>query len=91
MLKLNKSKRFQEDITRVKRQGKSLLDLEYIIDLLLEDRTLPNEFSPHKLRGQWKGYWECHIEKDWLLIYKMDGTTLYLVRTGSHDELFDSE
>ncbi|MDP2651730.1 MAG: type II toxin-antitoxin system YafQ family toxin, partial [bacterium] len=44
--------------------------------------------SPHKLHGKWIGYSECHIEHDWLLIYKTDTKFVYLYRTGSHNDLF---
>ena len=36
----------------------------------------------------WIGHWDCHIEPDWLLLYKVTDTELTLVRTGSHAELF---
>lgn len=88
MRTLSKSKRFLQDLKHMKQLGKRLDDMDYILELLLENDMPPAEFSPHKLRGKWKGYWECHIEEDWLLIYKMDTTTLYLTRTGTHQELF---
>lgn len=45
--------------------------------------------SDHPLRGVWKGYREFHIEPDWLLIYRVKGDELHLVRTGSHADLFN--
>jgi addiction module RelE/StbE family toxin len=45
--------------------------------------------APHPLRGEWSGHWDCHIEPDWLLLYKITETELILVRTGSHAELFE--
>ena len=47
-------------------------------------------FLKHKLNGKYQGYRECHIEADWLLIYKKFDNILVLIllRTGSHSELF---
>jgi mRNA interferase YafQ len=42
----------------------------------------------HPLRGQWEGHWDCHVEPDWLLLYKLAPSKLVLVRTGSHSDLF---
>jgi mRNA interferase YafQ len=43
---------------------------------------------PHPLRGEWKGYWECHVAPDWLLIYKVSEDEVALARTGTHADLF---
>jgi mRNA interferase YafQ len=43
----------------------------------------------HPLKGSWKGYRDAHVEPDWLLIYRVTGDELHLVRTGSHADLFD--
>ncbi|MGD0023228.1 MAG: type II toxin-antitoxin system YafQ family toxin [Xanthobacteraceae bacterium] len=44
---------------------------------------------PHPLKGDWKGYWECHISPDWLLIYKVTDEEVLLARTGTHADLFE--
>jgi mRNA interferase YafQ len=43
----------------------------------------------HPLKGEWRGYWECHVAPDWLLIYKMTDEEVLLARTGTHADLFD--
>lgn len=43
---------------------------------------------PHQLKGEWKGFWECHIGPDWLLIYKPTADEILLARTGTHSDLF---
>jgi mRNA interferase YafQ len=48
----------------------------------------PPRYKDHPLGGEWKHFRDCHIEPDWLLIYKIDGEDLYLVRTGTHSDLF---
>ena len=57
--------------------------LREIILLLAEGGPLPPRYQDHPLGGQWKHYRDCHIEPDWLLIYKIDGNGLYPVRTGT--------
>jgi len=49
---------------------------------------LPARCHPHALRGNWAGHWDCHIEPDWLLLYRITERELVLVRTGTHAELF---
>ena len=63
--------------------------LRELILLLLAEDPLPERYRDHPLRGNWKGYREAHIEPDWLLIYRIAGDELHLVRTGSHADLFD--
>jgi mRNA interferase YafQ len=62
--------------------------LQRIILLLVEGRPLPVRCNEHPLGGEWSHHRDCHIESDWLLIYKLDGDDLYLVRTGTHSDLF---
>lgn len=62
--------------------------LRELILLLSEGASLPLRYKDHPLRGKWRDYRDCHIEADWLLIYKILGDDVYLVRTGSHSDLF---
>lgn len=63
--------------------------LETVVELLLDGQTLPEKYRDHQLTGNWKGYRECHIEPDWLLVYKIYESKLILslVRTGTHSDL----
>jgi mRNA interferase YafQ len=70
------------------RPGKDLSKLRELILLLAEGQPLPPRYKDHPLSGDWKHYRDCHIESDWLLIYKIEGDDLYLVRTGTHSDLF---
>jgi len=79
---------FERDLRRVRKQGKDLDKLETIVNLLQEQAPLPARRRPHLLRGNWAGHWDCHVEPDWLLLYRVTGKELILVRTGSHAELF---
>ena len=64
--------------------------LDYIVTTLLNGKTLSPKYRDHALTGNWKGYRECHIAPDWLLIYKIEADVLLLVlqRTGTHSDLF---
>jgi mRNA interferase YafQ len=71
------------------RRGKDTSKLGRLILLLLAEEPLPDRYDDHPLKGNWKGYRDAHIEPDWLLIYRVAGDELHLVRTGSHSDLFD--
>lgn len=79
---------FERDLRRMKRQGKDLDKIDAIVQLLIADKALPSRCRVHPLRSEWEGHWDCHIEPDWVLIYKLIPDALVLVRTGRHSELF---
>ena len=72
----------------VERRGKDMSKLRAVILLLIKGSPLPANYKDHPLGGNWKHHRDLHIEPDWLLIYKIDSDDLYLVRTGSHSDLF---
>jgi mRNA interferase YafQ len=80
---------FVKDLRRARKQGKDLDKLEAIVTLLQDEQPLPTRCRTHRLRGSWADHWDCHIEPDWLLLYRLTVTELILVRTGSHAELFE--
>ena len=80
---------FERDLRRVEKQGKDLDRMETVVNLLQAQQPLPPRCRPHALRGNWSGHWDCHVEPDWLLLYKVTKTELILVRTGSHAELIE--
>ena len=55
---------------------------------IIEEKPLAAKLRNHKLTGNWKDHWECHIAPDWLLIYKLSGEDVIFERTGSHADLF---
>jgi mRNA interferase YafQ len=79
---------FRRDVKLAQRRGKDVSKLRELILLLAEGRPLPPRYRDHPLAGEWKLHRDCHLEPDWLLIYKIDGNDLYLVRTGTHSDLF---
>ncbi len=80
----------KRDIKRASRQGKNINLLFDVIDQLSDGKQLDPKFKDHKLSGNYEGKRECHIEPDFLLIYQINEKeiVLYLVRVGSHSELF---
>lgn len=82
--------RFLRSVKRCKQQGKDLTLLWEAIQQLIEEGSVPDFYSPHMLHDEFAGYHECHIEEDWLLIWKQNDNklTLVLFDTGTHAELF---
>ena len=80
---------FKRDLKRQKKRGKSRDEIETVIELVCTDGDIPAQYLPHNLSGNWKGYRECHIEPDWLLIYEADDELATFYRTGTHSDLFN--
>lgn len=87
-MQIKTTNRFEKDVGIAKKRGRPLKKLQDVISLLLEEKPLPARCRPHRLSGDWYPFMECHIEPDWLLIYRVDNDVLYLVRTGTHADLF---
>ncbi len=83
------STKFKKDLKRIQKRAYDLRKLETVIDILARCEPLSSRYRPHKLTGNYKGCWECHIEPDWLLVYFYDGQYLNLARTGTHADLFE--
>lgn len=80
---------FKKDLKRYQNNPRKMDSLERVVKLLRETGTVPNEYKPHLLIGIYKGFMECHIENDFLLIWFDEETEIIkLVRLGSHSELF---
>ena len=81
---------FLKDLKLAKRRGLNLNDLSTITNLLQDGKPLPEKCHDHLLTGNYKGFRECHINPDWLLIYKKKEAikVVSLYRTGTHSDLF---
>lgn len=88
MLKPVYTKQFSKDVKRSKKRGKEIKKLKDIMSLLIGKKNLSAKNKDHKLVGNFAEYRECHIESDWLLIYKVKGEYIFFVRTGTHSDLF---
>lgn len=90
MLKVKYSTRFKKELRLAAKRGLDISLLEDIVEKLKNRIPLEVKYKDHMLSGNYKGYRECHIQPDWLLIYLIedDILTLTLVATGSHSDLF---
>lgn len=90
MLKVKYHNSFKRDFKLIKKRGKDLNKLKYIINEIMNEKALDEKYRDHELLGKYKGFRECHIEPDWLLIYRIENEelTLILSRTGTHSDLF---
>lgn len=87
-MRLIYSSQFKKDYKKIKSQGKDISQLELLMEKLLNQEKLDTKYKDHKLIGRWKNFRDCHIEPDWILIYKLTEDALFLERTGSHSDLF---
>ncbi|MBQ6192814.1 MAG: type II toxin-antitoxin system YafQ family toxin [Prevotella sp.] len=87
---LKTSKQYDRDVKLAKRRGLDIEKLLEVIKLLRNDEPLPANLHNHLLSGDYKGYWECHVTPDWLLLYEKDTEIriISLYRTGTHADIF---
>ena len=92
MLKIEFTGQFKKDYKLAVKRGCDPKELEKVITLLVYEQPLPEKYRDHALTNSrdYKDMRECHIGPDWLLVYKYSNNKviLYLVRTGSHSDLF---
>ena len=88
MLEINYTTQFKKDFKRIKKQHKDFSILQFVIEELVNKKLLDEKYKNHPLIGNWKHHSECHLEPDWLLIYRISDNQLFLERTGSHSDLF---
>lgn len=90
MYTISPTSQFKKDLKRAEKQGKDLNKLAIVLMALLRGKSLPQQYFDHQLTGELRGYRECHIEPDWLLMYqvKKEKKVVTLIRVGTHAELF---
>ncbi|MEM9243971.1 MAG: type II toxin-antitoxin system YafQ family toxin [Pseudomonadota bacterium] len=90
MLKPKVLRQFKRDVKLMAKRGKNQNKLSYIMLNLIEEKSLAKSHKDHVLTGNYKGYRECHIEPDWLLIYKVikKEKIIVFVKIGTHSDLF---
>ena len=87
------SSQFKKDFKKYLRQPKEKEAIQSVISILAEEGYLgiPQNVVPHRLKGEYKNYWECHVKPDILLIWKQTDepdNEIALARVGSHSDLF---
>lgn len=80
--------RFKKDFKLMMKRGKDADNMNDVIEILLEGKTLPAKYQDYPLVGKWINRRDCHIEPDWILIYCIREDELILERTGTHSDLF---
>lgn len=89
MRELKITSQFKKDLKRYQNQTKRIEKIKVVLRCLQQEEPIPQEYKPHKLLGEYKGYMECHIESDILLIWLDESTGIVkLIRLGTHSELF---
>ena len=89
MLKLEYSTQFKRDFKKIaKLPIQDIVEAGHVIKQLQLNEDLSIKYVDHSLSGDWKGYRDCHIKPDLVLIYKTDNSSLKLARIGTHSELF---
>lgn len=80
---------FEKDLRRMLRRGKRVEKIKIVLAALINQEPLSERYRDHPLTGDYKNRRECHIEPDWLLIYKLLEDEIIFERTGSHSDLFE--
>lgn len=90
MLEIVPSNQFKKDLKLAKKRGYKIEHLRDVVNTLAREQKLDEKYRDHGLTGNYKGFRECHVEPDWLLIYRIsqDALELFLFRTGTHSDLF---
>ena len=90
MIEIVPSNQFRKDLKLARKRGLKIERLKEVVNILAEQKKLEDKYRDHGLSGEYKGFRECYIEPDWLLVYRIDEDVLelFLFRTGSHSNLF---
>lgn len=90
MLKIFYTNQFRKDYRRMAKRGYQMSKLDAVLNKLKNEEQLEEKNQDHALKGDQKGNRECHIEPDWLLVYKVEKYKLILtaLQTGTHSDLF---
>lgn len=88
---------FKKDLKRMKKMGKKIEKIKVVMTIiadkkdeedLITDMEFTQKYKNHKLSGTYSDRWECHVESDWLLVYKIDTDEVIFERTGTHSHIY---
>ena len=88
MLAPSYTKQYQKDLALALKRGKDAAKLKKVMAQIIDEQPLPAYQRDQVLVGRFAGRRECHIEPDWLLIYKVEAGAVIFERTGTHADLF---
>ena len=83
------TRQFEKDVKRMRKRGKDLQKLKSVLSNLIAEELLDTRYQDHALVGNYRSRRECHIEPDWLLVYKLANDEIIFERTGTHSDLFE--
>lgn len=87
-MRITQTSQFKKDFKKQIKRGKDPQKLFSFLELLVSGEPIPSNYKDHTLIGNWAGRRDCHLEPDWILIYKLSELEIVLERTGSHSDLF---
>jgi mRNA interferase YafQ len=88
MKSIFQTRQFKKDFKKLRKRGKDIEKLKGVVRALAAGEPLEERHRDQPLIGNWSGFRDCHVEPDWILIYRVEDGCLYLERTGSHSDLF---
>jgi mRNA interferase YafQ len=88
VLKIEYSNTFKKNVKLMQKRGKDMNKLKTVTELLVNGKALPQKYRDHSLVGRYINHKECHIEPDWLLIYRIENDTIFFEEMGTHSDLF---
>ena len=88
MYEIIRTSQFKRDVKKALRRNKDVDKLKKLIKKLVKGEALDEKYRDHPLKGDYRDCRDCHIEPDWILIYRIKSEELHLIRTGSHSDLF---
>ena len=88
MLEFKTTNQFDRDLKRTLKRGKDKNKIYEIMNMIINQIPLDPKYKDHKLHGEWKDCRECHVEPDWLLIYRIEQNFVSFERNGTHSDLF---
>ena len=85
----NYTTQFERDLRLLQRRGKDIEKLKQVLTALINEEPLAERYRDHPQKGNYKNRRECHLEPDWLPIYKLNDDDIIFERTGAHSDLFE--
>ena len=82
------TRQFVKDIKLMERRHKDINKILDVMAIIIWEEPLPTKYREHNLSGDYSGYAECHVEGDWLLIYRLPDGKVVFYRTGTNSDLF---
>ena len=88
MLRIKHSNSFKKNLKLMHKRGKNMDKFKDVTKLLVNKIPLPPKYMDHKLGGKYNNHRECHVDPDWLVIYRVENETIFFEETGTHSDLF---